>query len=104
MNVFYLNLAGSENQMPLIYLSNDLIQSSNHSVLIFLLKQFLKAFENVLIDIIPDILDKTSKQNKQEILRVISIWKKREIYSKDIIDKLLNEENKGIIRDSNVYK
>lgn len=38
MNVFYINLADSENQMPLIYLSNDLIQSSNHSVLIFLLK------------------------------------------------------------------
>lgn len=99
VDVWFQQLTKSpkERKLLFMYLSNDIIQNSKRKG-----SEFTQEFSRVL----PDALSHTYKSANddmktiKQIDRILSIWKEREIFGKEFIDKLLSYRPKGLQSES----
>lgn len=68
--------------MSLFYLANDVIQNCKRKNA----KIFQEAFKQHMLDAV--VLIQNNETIKPNIERVFSVWKERNVYEKDYIDKL----------------
>lgn len=95
VDVWFQQLTKSpkERKLLFMFLSNDIIQNSKRKG-----NEFTQEFSRVL----PDALSHTYKsavddtKTIKQIDRILSIWKEREIFGKDFIDKLQSYRPKAV--------
>lgn len=95
VDVWFQQLTKSpkERKLLFMFLSNDIIQNSKRKG-----NEFTQEFSRVL----PDALSHTYKsavddiKTIKQIDRILAIWKEREIFGKDFIDKLQSHRPKGL--------
>ncbi|XP_063683058.1 regulation of nuclear pre-mRNA domain-containing protein 1B-like [Bolinopsis microptera] len=99
VDVWFQQLTKSpkERKLLFMFLSNDIIQNSKRKG-----NEFTQEFSRVL----PDALSHTYKsavedlKTIKQIDRILQIWKEREIFGKDFIDKLQSYRPKGLRSES----